>query len=192
MLGYVYNSTSIWRLWITKRQRVIQASNVRFDELAMTAKPAESTTLDPFKIGKLDTVRSRQVDINTETSRQTDANSPRPTDASSLAANELHLNTGRYNLRKRPLAVAHRIWVEEEPDSADPVSYQNAVMHPRLGLKWSEAVQEELHSMHSNYTWDYIRLEDVLLGVKPISSKWVFKTKQLTGGRIWYKAKLVV
>jgi len=82
--------------------------------------------------------------------------------------------------------------VEEEPDSADSVSYQNAVRHLPIGPKWSEAIREELHSLYSNYTWDYIRLEGVPSGVKPISSKWVFKTKQLPGGRIRYKARLVI
>jgi len=81
--------------------------------------------------------------------------------------------------------------VEEEIGSADPESYQNAVRHPKLGPKWSEAIREELHSLHSNYTWDYIRPEDVLSDVKPISSKCVFKTKQLSGGGIRYKARLV-
>ena len=82
--------------------------------------------------------------------------------------------------------------MEEEPDSADPVSYQNAVRHTRLGRKWSGAIREELHSLHSNYRWDYIRLEDVPSGVKPISSNWVFKTKYLSGGGIRYKARLVI
>jgi hypothetical protein len=74
--------------------------------------------------------------------------------------------------------------VEGEPDSADPVSYQNAVSHRKLGPKWSEAVLEELHSLHSNYTWDYIKPEDVPVGVNPISSKWVFKIKALPRGGI--------
>ena len=82
--------------------------------------------------------------------------------------------------------------MEEESDSADPVSYQNAIGHPRLGPKWSEAVREELHSLRSNYTWDYIKPEDVPAGVNPISSRWVFKTKQLPGGGIRYKARLVI
>jgi len=82
--------------------------------------------------------------------------------------------------------------VEEEPDSADPVSYQNAVRHPRLGPNWSEAIREELHSLHSDYRWDCIRPEDVPSGVKPISSKWVFKTKQLSGGGMRYNARLVI
>jgi len=43
-----------------------------------------------------------------------------------------------------------------------------------------------------NSTWDYVGLEDVPAGVTPISSKWVFKTKELPGGGIWYKARLVI
>jgi len=40
---------------------------------------------------------------------------------------------------------------------------------------------EELRSLAENSTWDYVGLEDVLADVTPISSKWVFKTKQLPG-----------
>jgi len=92
MLGYVHDSTSIWCLWNSERQRVIQASNVHFDELVMMATPVESMISDPFEIAKLDTDRSRQVnadvtrhcdtdgsrqvDADTETSRQADADSP--------------------------------------------------------------------------------------------------------------------
>jgi len=83
---------------------------------------------------------SRQVDADTETLRQADANSPRPSDPSSLPADELYLNTRRYNLQKRPCAVTHQTWVEEEPDSADPEFYQNAVRHPRLDPKWLEPI----------------------------------------------------
>jgi len=98
-----------------------------------------------------------------------------------------------YNLRKRPRALlAHRTWVEEESDAADPVSYRMAIEHPRLARKWSEAVQEELQSLDSNSTWEYVRLEDVPAGDNPISSKWVFKTKLQPGGGIRYKARLVI
>ena len=82
--------------------------------------------------------------------------------------------------------------MEEESDSADPVSYDNAIQHPKLGPQWSEAGREELQCLHSNYTWDYNRLEDVPAGVNPISSRWVFKTKQRSGGGIRYKARLVI
>jgi len=77
-------------------------------------------------------------------------------------------------------------------DSADPVSYREAIAHPRFGQKWSDAVDEELRSLAENSTWDYVGLEDVPAGVTPISSKWVFKTKELPGGGIRYKARLVI
>jgi len=76
-------------------------------------------------------------------------------------------------------------------DSADPVSYREAIVHPRLGQKLSDAVDEELRSLAENSTWDYVGLEDVPAGIIPISSKWVSKTKELPGDSIRYKARLV-
>jgi len=73
-------------------------------------------------------------------------------------------------------------------DSADPVSYREAIAHPRFGQKWSDAV-DELRSLTENSTWDYVGLEDVPAGVTPISSKWVFKAKELPGGGIRKVAK---
>jgi len=76
--------------------------------------------------------------------------------------------------------------------SADPVSYWEAIAHPSFGQKWSDAVDEELRSLAENSTCDYVGLEDIPAGIMPISSKWVFKTKELPGGGIRYKAKLVI
>ena len=81
---------------------------------------------------------------------------------------------------------------EELLDSADPVSYWEAIAHPRFGQKWSYAVDEELRSLAENSTWDYVGLEDVPAGVTPISSKWVIKTKELPGDGIRYKTRLVI
>jgi len=61
--------------------------------------------------------------------------------ASSGSLANLEGNTGRYDLQNRPRVVAHRIRVEEEPmDSADPVSYREAIEHPRFGQKWSDTL----------------------------------------------------
>jgi len=74
-------------------------------------------------------------------------------------------------------------------DSADPVSCREAIVHPRFGQKWSDGVDEELRSLTENSTWDYVGLEDVPAGVTLISSKWVFKTKELPEGGIGEVAK---
>ena len=111
-------------------------------------------------------------------------------DASSGSLANLEGNTGRYDLRNKPKTVAHRIRVEEEPmDSSDPLSYREAIAHPRFGQKWSDAVDEELRSLGENSTWDSVGLEDVPASVTSVSSKWVFKTKELPGGGIRNAAK---
>ena len=146
--------------------------------------------VDAHEIRQVDAHEMGWVDANAHEMRQAGDHEMRQADTGRPAEAPRH--SGRYNLRKRTRVDVHRIWVEEESDSADPVSYDNAVEHPKLGPKWSEAVREELQSLHSNYTWDYIRPEDVPAEVNPISSRWVFKTKQFPGGGIRYKARLVI
>ena len=81
--------------------------------------------------------------------------------------------------------MTYQIRGEQEPmDSADPVSYRKAIAYPRFGQKRSDVVDAELRSLAKNSTWDYVRLEDVLAGVAPSGSKWVFKTKESPGGSI--------
>ena len=265
MLGYVHDSTTIWRFWDPRRRQVIQASNVIFSEvdassglglkldttsglgldasgglelnssavgLRLDASRGLGLELDALgglelnssAVGlrlnassglgldassglglRLDTSSGLRLGLNASSGLglgvDTSSGLGLGLDASAVglvldAASRLGLdtsavrlgldassggrvnleeNTSWYDLRKRPRAVAHWIWVEEQPmDSADLVSYREAIAHPRLGQKWSDAVKEELRSLAENSTWDYVRLEDVPAGVTPISSKWVF------------------
>ena len=43
-----------------------------------------------------------------------------------------------------------------------------------------------------NSTWDLVRVEDVPPNIRPISSRSVFKTKELPDGGIHHKARLVI
>jgi len=188
MLGYVHDSTTIWHFWDPRRRQVIQASNVTFIEAAETMELELGIDTSACELGVSDGGPD-----NKEGGRGLVAPNGRgfvPVD--NLGGNQVSTQTtSRYDLRKRPRVVVHRIRVEEESmDSADPVSYQEAIEHPRLGQQWSDAVGEELRSLAENSTWDYVRLEDVPAGVTPISSKWVFKTKELPGGGVRYKARL--
>ena len=55
--------------------------------------------------------------------------------------------------------------------------------------KWIDAMHEEIKSMKGNDIWDIVSL---LEGVKPISCKWIFKTKRDSLGNVKkYKARLV-
>jgi Reverse transcriptase (RNA-dependent DNA polymerase) len=55
--------------------------------------------------------------------------------------------------------------------------------------KWIKAMDKEIKSMYDNKVWDIILLSE---GVKPISCKWIFKTKKDSKGNVErYKARLV-
>ena len=70
----------------------------------------------------------------------------------------------------------------------DPVSFSQA-MESDDSSKWMEAMNEELKSMAHNGVWDLIELPN---SCKPVSCKWVFKTKHDAKGNIErFKARLV-
>jgi len=59
------------------------------------------------------------------------------------------------------------------------------------GKLWKEAMVDEMTSLHKNEAWD---LSELLAGRKPIGSKWVFKKKINTEGKVekykaWLEAK---
>ena len=57
------------------------------------------------------------------------------------------------------------------------------------GKLWKEAMVDEIASLHKNEAWDLLEL---LVGRKPIGSKWVFKKKTNAKGKVQkYKACLV-
>eukprot|EP00253_Pinus_taeda_P024416 PITA_24416 len=57
------------------------------------------------------------------------------------------------------------------------------------GKLWKEAMVDEIPSLHNNEAWDLVEL---LVGRKPIGSKWVFKKKTNAEGKVEkYKAQLI-
>ena len=67
-------------------------------------------------------------------------------------------------------------------------TYKEAMMSLNSS-KWLEAMEDELRSMSSNKVWDLVEILD---GVKPVGSKWVYKTKYDSKGNMErFKARLV-
>ncbi|CAL1398408.1 unnamed protein product [Linum trigynum] len=67
----------------------------------------------------------------------------------------------------------------------EPVSYAEAARDPR----WNAAMNEEFSALQANDTWD---ITDLPGGVKPIGSKWVYKTKYKSDGALErFKARVV-
>ena len=65
-----------------------------------------------------------------------------------------------------------------------------AAMSSSESTYWKEAVNSEIESILSNYSWE---LTDLLPRNKPLGSKWIFKRKTKPDGTIdKYKARLIV
>ena len=75
---------------------------------------------------------------------------------------------------------------ETAPDLlGDDISFKQASIHPG----WISAMQDEMNSITTNKTWELVPLPP---GIKPITSKWVYKTKTaLPGQAPRLKARLV-
>eukprot|EP00253_Pinus_taeda_P030808 PITA_30808 len=68
----------------------------------------------------------------------------------------------------------------------DPIHFEDAIKDK----KWIEAMDEEMHAIERNTTWDLVELPN---GKEVIGVKWVYKTKSNAEGKIErHKARLVV
>ncbi|KAG8492742.1 hypothetical protein CXB51_010463 [Gossypium anomalum] len=74
-------------------------------------------------------------------------------------------------------------------DDDVPSTYTEAISNPD-GVKWKQAMNEEMQSLHKNRTWELVTLPK---GKKAIGCKWVYAKKEgFTGkNKIRYKARLV-
>lgn len=95
-----------------------------------------------------------------------------------------------YNLRsKRQNAVISETNCALVADFEEPRNYQEA-MNSDVNMQWKTAMNEEYDSLINNGTWS---LEELPVGKKAISNKWVYKIKRNQDGNIErYKARLVV
>ncbi|KAI5325276.1 hypothetical protein L3X38_034350 [Prunus dulcis] len=80
---------------------------------------------------------------------------------------------------RRPNMLPNFVYLNEADidgiEYEDPSNYKHA-MASEYSEKWIEAMQSELKSMQSNNVWELVEPRQ---GIKPISCKWVFKTKKL-------------
>jgi len=74
----------------------------------------------------------------------------------------------------------------------DPFTYMEAMESPQRD-HWKRAMEEESTSILLNYTFSALNSGEARQQqVKPIGSKWVYKTKYIPNGSTWYKAQLVI
>jgi len=76
--------------------------------------------------------------------------------------------------------------------TSDPFTYPEAIESPQRNY-WKRAMEEESTSILLNNTFSALNSQEARqLKVRPIGSKWVYKTKHNPDGSIWYKARLVI
>jgi hypothetical protein len=76
--------------------------------------------------------------------------------------------------------------------TGDPFTYAEAMESPQRD-HWKRAMEEESTSILLNNTFSALNSREARqLQVKPIGSKWVYKTKPNPDGSTWYKARLVI
>lgn len=76
--------------------------------------------------------------------------------------------------------------VQLDQSECDPITYRDAMSRSDAG-KWSAAIARELKTLSDNNTWEFC---DLPVNAKPISSKWVFRIKNVNNVKE-YKARLV-
>jgi len=73
-----------------------------------------------------------------------------------------------------------------------PYPYAEAMKSPQQDY-WKRAMEEESMLIVLNITFSTLNSREAWqLQVKPIGSKWVYKTKYNPDGSTWYKAQLVI
>lgn len=97
--------------------------------------------------------------------------------------------TLRRSERKWKPSVKHGYvsYMAAEKNSDEPATMEE-VMVSAERENWVKAMQEEIHLLQKNNTWEEV---DRPLGVKPLTVKWVYKRKKTDSGNIRYKARLV-
>jgi len=178
MLGYVHDTTKVWRLWDTVESRVIQASNVRFDETLMEGKYiVDEQTKDTLQ-GLEDADVTEDAGCIEDGGLQ--GGVARPTGLLTEVGNKAE------DARHAIEVPSHHTQLNEEAfDIVDPKSYEEALSCGHH-MGWKKAMQEEFAALKANDTWNYVPAGNEYA----IRCRWVFRTKVNADSSTRLKARL--
>jgi len=102
------------------------------------------------------------------------------------------LRIGSHVKRSRGKASAEALTASAAAATGDPFTYSEAMDSPQRD-HWKRAMEEECTSILLNNTFSALNSRETWqLQVKPIGSKWAYKTKHNPDGSTQYKARLVM
>ena len=204
LIGYT-ESTKIWKLWDTEKQRAIRSTDVRFIEqenacptsstAGMAARSREETSSTAGMAA-----RSRECQEASSTAgmaaRSSEETSNTAAKSRECKDSEASSTEGiMARMTKEQTASAFNSQVIEQLDMAnlptDPATHQEA-MNSSFRNQWIQSMREELSSLHENETWENLPSSHAQALNHAIGSKWVFKTKPNPDGTVRFKSRLVI
>jgi len=203
-LGYVHETTKIWRLWDPQSKCVVQASDVRFVETEIIG----NRRIDAEELNLLKTCIPDNMPLEEDEATPAIPIVPaiRATNTADQATNDCgqisHVDwitsqdTGNMisavnaqrpahppvPVLRRSTRLGHFTQANQatlqvgvgEEVEMDPLSYSEALAQYRA-LNWNEAMRAEFCSLKENETWRYCSAAPD--GVQPIGSKWDYLLK---------------
>ena len=180
MLGYVHDTTKVWRLWDTVESRVIQASNVRFDETLMEGKRiVDEQTKDTLQELEDTRIAEGAEYIEDDNLQESIARS-----SGLLTEVETKAEEAKHAIE---VQSHHTLLNEKAFDIVDPKSYEEALSCGQH-TGWKKAMREEFAALKANDTWNYVPAGNE----HAIRCRWVFRTKVNADSSTRLKARLVI
>jgi hypothetical protein len=216
MLGYVHDTTKIWRIWDPDFGKAVNCSDLYFDESQtayMSCMANNESSGDPLGLPEEEPVVTEVLEDppekpSTAPGKESDLvavlNTPAVTSPARVGALEEASaldprsgpdgDTAAISSQPRMLtrsqsrrAARAGTTLAAEATTDDPQSYREA-MSSSLQRQWKAAMQQEYASLLENRTFTPVEHAHS----KPIGCKWVYKTKTNPDDTLRYKARLVI
>ena len=175
-----------YRLWCPDTRKIVFSRDVTFDESTMMKN--EDSQKDDKTSSTLQQVEFEKVND--------DPTNIEGTNDDEVSTQELlqQQDSIAYRRPRREIRKPARFddmvaYALPIADDDVPSTYTEAISNPD-GVKWKQAMNEEMQSLHKNRTWELVKLPK---GKKAIGCKWVYAKKEGFPGKneIRYKARLV-
>ena len=181
MLGYIHDTTKMWRLWDPVESRVIQASNIKFNEALI-----EGTRVIDEQVKDTLHDLSNPETMIIDSSDDEDRGIQHEGVSNGMVIEVKRDDLGAQSEPGFQSTQSTRVKVDSN-DILEPGSYAEA-MACNQHVGWKNAMKEEFASLKSNATWVYVPA-----GVKhAIGSRWVYRKKINADGTIRLKARVVI
>ena len=185
-MGYA-TSRKGYRLYDQTTSSIVHSRDVVFNESARGYKSVSGQTIREIEVENLtdqeQEATQREGDISeAESQQENDSSGHSGEDSTSDTAPRRSTRE-----KRQPDYYGVRVYTAAE-SKKEPQTVQEALSSSEKE-KWEDAMQKEMHSIHSNDVWDLVQLPK---DRKPVGCKWVFKKKTKSDGSIErYKARLV-